>query len=161
MFLLWLRQFPQCGDRTPASVPPPAKGRSSPTNTPVFSPSFFILLSFAWFYIFFSSGQVLLTALSWCSACTSVSKVIFLNVSVERDVLHVHLLLHRLVLSIVHFITIIIISAPPQIILEVEYPWPNWYLFANHSWLFFKIRSFKFCFLMEILCQVLWSKSFK
>ena len=33
-FLLWLRQLPQCGDRTPASVPPPTKGRSSPTNTP-------------------------------------------------------------------------------------------------------------------------------
>ena len=28
-----------CGDWTPASVPPPAKGRSSPTNTPVFPPS--------------------------------------------------------------------------------------------------------------------------
>ena len=36
MFLLWLRQFPWCGDQTPASVPPPAEGRSSPTNTPVF-----------------------------------------------------------------------------------------------------------------------------
>ena len=28
---------PQCGDRTPASVPPPTKGRPSPTNTPIFS----------------------------------------------------------------------------------------------------------------------------
>ena len=37
MFLLWLRQLPQCGDRTPASVSPPAEGRSSPTNTPDFS----------------------------------------------------------------------------------------------------------------------------
>jgi len=36
MFLLWLRQLPWCGDRNPASVPPPAEGRSSPTNTPVF-----------------------------------------------------------------------------------------------------------------------------
>ena len=36
MFLLWLRQLPGCGDRTPASVPPPAEGRSSPTNTPIF-----------------------------------------------------------------------------------------------------------------------------
>ena len=35
MFLLWLRQLPQCGDRTPALVPPPAEGRSSATNTPV------------------------------------------------------------------------------------------------------------------------------
>ena len=46
MFLLWLRQLPWCGDRNPASVPPPAKGRSSPTNTLVFppSPSFYQVL---------------------------------------------------------------------------------------------------------------------
>ena len=63
----------------PASVPPLAEGRSSPTNTPVFSPtSYFILPSFASFYIFFSTGQVLLSALSWCSACTSVPEGVFL-----------------------------------------------------------------------------------
>ena len=78
MFFLWLRQLPRCGDQTPASVPLPTEGRSSPTNTPVFSPSSFILPSFAWFYIFFSSGQVLLSALSWHSACTSVSIGVFL-----------------------------------------------------------------------------------
>ena len=33
---------------------------------------------FAWFYIFFSTGQVLLSALSWCSACMSVSEGVFL-----------------------------------------------------------------------------------
>ena len=38
MFLLWLRKVPHCGDWTPASVPPPTKGRSSPTNTPIFLP---------------------------------------------------------------------------------------------------------------------------
>ena len=38
MFLLWLRQLPQCGDCTPASVPLPIEGRSSPTNTPVSPP---------------------------------------------------------------------------------------------------------------------------
>ena len=43
-----------------------------------FPPSSFILLSFAWFYILFSTCQVLLSALSWCSACTSVSEGIFL-----------------------------------------------------------------------------------
>ena len=59
-----------------ASVPPPNEGRSTPT--PVFPPSSFILLSFAWFYIFFSTGQVALFALSWCSACTSVSDGAFL-----------------------------------------------------------------------------------
>ena len=66
------------GSDPPGSVPPLAEGRSSPTNTPVFPPSSFILLSFAWFYIFFSSGQVLLSSLSWCSACTSVSEGVFL-----------------------------------------------------------------------------------
>ena len=64
MFLLWLRQMPCCGDQTPASVPPPTKGKRSPTNTPVFLPSSFVLLSFVWVYIFVSSGQVLLSALS-------------------------------------------------------------------------------------------------
>ena len=43
MFLLWFRQLPRCGDRTPVSVPPPAKGSSSPTNTPVFPLISFIL----------------------------------------------------------------------------------------------------------------------
>ena len=78
MFLLWPRQLPQCGDWTPASVPPPSEGRSSPDNTPVSPPSSFILWSFAWFSIFFSSGQVLLSALRWCSASTSVSEGVFL-----------------------------------------------------------------------------------
>ena len=35
-----------CGAQTPASVPQPAEGRSSPTNTPVFPSSSFVLLSF-------------------------------------------------------------------------------------------------------------------
>ena len=70
--------LPRCGDQTPASVPPPAEGRSSLTNTPIFPPSSFILLSFARFYIFFSTGQVLLSTLSWCSAHTSVSEGVFL-----------------------------------------------------------------------------------
>ena len=43
-----------------------------------FSPSSFILPSFAWFLIFFSAGQVPLSALSWCSACTSVSEGVLL-----------------------------------------------------------------------------------
>ena len=45
---------------------------------PFFPPSSFILLSFAWVYMFFSSAQVLLSALSWYSTCTSVSEGIFL-----------------------------------------------------------------------------------
>ena len=78
MFHVWLRQLPLCGDQTPASVPPPTEGRSSPTNTPAFLPSSFVLPSFVWFYTLFSVGQVLLSTLSWCSACTSVSKGVFL-----------------------------------------------------------------------------------
>ena len=48
--------------------------------TSLFSPpSSFLLPSFAWFYKFFSASQVLLSALSWCSACTvSVSECVFL-----------------------------------------------------------------------------------
>ena len=78
MFLLWLRQLPWYGDWTPASGPPPTEGSSSPTNTPGFPPSSFILLRFVWFYVFFCSDQVLLTALSWCSVCTSVSEGVLL-----------------------------------------------------------------------------------
>ena len=78
MFLFWLRQFPWCGDRTPASVPWPTKGKSIPTNTPAFPPSSFVLPSFTWFCILFSTSQVLLCTLSWCYACTSVSEGVFL-----------------------------------------------------------------------------------
>ena len=78
MFLLWLRQLSWLGYQTPASVPPSTEGRSNPTNPPVFPLSSFVLPSFAWVYIFFSTGQVLLPALSWCSACISVSEGIFL-----------------------------------------------------------------------------------
>ena len=34
--------------------------------------------NFARFYTFFSSGQVLLSSISWCSSCTSVSEGVFL-----------------------------------------------------------------------------------
>ena len=78
MFLLWLRQLPRRGDWIPALVPPPTEGRSHPTNTPVSPPSSFVLPSFAWFSIFFSGGQVLLSTFSWCSASTSVSEGVFL-----------------------------------------------------------------------------------
>ena len=39
----WLRQLPWCWGQIPSSVPPSSKGRSSPTNTSVFSPSPFVL----------------------------------------------------------------------------------------------------------------------
>ena len=51
----------------------PHPPRAGPVLLTLLSPpSSFILPSFAWFHIFFSSGQALLSALSWCSACTSV-----------------------------------------------------------------------------------------
>ena len=53
--------------------------RASPVLlTPLLSPLVLSSYCFAWFYTFFSSGQVLLSALSWCSACTSVSEGTFL-----------------------------------------------------------------------------------
>ena len=62
---------PDAGIRSLLQFP---EGRSSPTNTPVFPPSSFILASFVWVFIFFSAGQVLLSTLSWCSALTCVSE---------------------------------------------------------------------------------------
>ena len=79
MFLLWPRQLPQGGDRTPASVPPPIKGWSSLINNPVFFPSRSLILpSFVWFYILFSDGQLLQSSLSWCFANIFVSGDVFL-----------------------------------------------------------------------------------
>ena len=63
---------PSGGDRT---HPP----RAGPVLlTPVFPPSSFVLPSFARVYIFLSTGKVLLSALSWHSAHTSVSEAVFL-----------------------------------------------------------------------------------
>ena len=64
--------------RSPTSVPPLTKRKSSPTNTTVLPPCSFVLPSFAWFYIFFSGDQILLSTLSWCFASTSVSEGRFL-----------------------------------------------------------------------------------
>ena len=79
MFLLWLRQLPQCGDQSPASVSPTLPGQCKcPAYTPVFPPSSFTPQSFVWFCIFFPAAQVLLSALSWCSAYISISESVFL-----------------------------------------------------------------------------------
>ena len=59
-FTFSLKCFPSDSDNCPlwgldpCFSSPLAKGRSSPTNCPVFLPSSFILPSFAWFYTFFS-----------------------------------------------------------------------------------------------------------
>ena len=94
MLLLWFRQLPWCRDRTPASVPPPSEDYELASFSPKFlHPTKFCLVLFIIFCC-----QVLLSALSWCSACTSVWRCIP-DVSVERDVLHVRLLFCHLVLS--------------------------------------------------------------
>ena len=60
-----------------ASVPPPTECRSCSLSFS-FSLSTFILPSFAWIYIFLSSGQGLLPNLSCCSAMSSASEDVFL-----------------------------------------------------------------------------------
>ena len=59
-------------------IPHPSRAGPALTGTPVFPSSSFFLRNFAWVYVFFSAGQVLLSALSWCSVCTSVSEGVFL-----------------------------------------------------------------------------------
>ena len=107
MFLLWLRQLPWCGDSNPASVPPPAEGRSSSTNTPVFLPSSFVLPSFMWFCVFFSTGQVLLSTLSWCSACTCVSEGVFLMYP-RREMYSTSTYSSAVLSSVINFLTILL-----------------------------------------------------
>ena len=83
-FTLILKCFSSDSDRCPdVGIGPllhfPHLQRAGPVLLRLlFFPSSFILPSFAWFYMSFSSGQVLLSALSWYSACTSVSEGVFL-----------------------------------------------------------------------------------
>ena len=62
----------------PSFSSPTCQGQVQSYKHSCFSPSSFVLQSFAWVYIFLSAGQVPLSALSWCSACTSVSEGVFL-----------------------------------------------------------------------------------
>ena len=99
MFLLWLRQLPWYGEQTPASVPPLTEGRSSPTNIPLFRPSSFIPTEFCVvLYIHFHwSGTPVHSQLVFCMLFCVLRCIP--DVSMERDILHVYLLLHHLVLS--------------------------------------------------------------
>ena len=63
---------PSVGIGTLLQFPDPPSAGSILVTLQFRPPSSFILPSFVWFYIFFS--QVLLSALRWCSACTSVSE---------------------------------------------------------------------------------------
>ena len=102
-------------DQTFASVPPPTEGRSSPANTPGLPPSSFILLSFAWVYIFFSSADrysQLVFCMHFCVwRCIP-------DVAMERDVLHVHLLLCRLVL-LTKCLSILFIFSENQLLISL------------------------------------------
>ena len=79
--LLWLRQLPRCVDQTLLNFPHPRRAG------PVLLTLLFFPLVLEWVYIymwgggvyvFFYTGQVLLSALSWCFACASVSEGVFL-----------------------------------------------------------------------------------
>ena len=98
MFLLWLRQLPQCGDWASASVAPPTEGRSSPTNPPVFPSEFLCPTKFCMllYILFHWSGPPVHSQLMFCMHFCVWRCVP--DVSVERDGLHVHLLFHHLVL---------------------------------------------------------------
>ena len=84
-FTLSLKRFssdsdncPNMGIRPLLQFPHPLGIGPVPLTLLFFPPSSFVLPSSTCFYILFSSGQVLLSALSWCSACTSVSEGAFL-----------------------------------------------------------------------------------
>ena len=97
MFLLWLRQLPWRGDQTPVSVTLPTEDRSRPTNTPVFPlvhPTKFCMVLYI---LFLWSGTPVCSQQVFCIHFC-VWRCIP-DVSVERDVLHVHLLLYHLFLS--------------------------------------------------------------
>ena len=91
-----LIQLHQCSDWTPTSVLPPMEGSSSPINILVFPPSFFILPSLEVLYILFHwSGTPVSSQMLFKHFC--VWRCIP-DVSVERDVLHAHLLICHLAL---------------------------------------------------------------
>ena len=84
-FTLSLKYFSSDSDNCPdIGIRPLLRFVHSPRAGPVlltllfFPPSSFVQPSSASFYVFFSAGQVLLPALSWCSSCTSVSEGVFL-----------------------------------------------------------------------------------
>ena len=96
MFLLWLRQLPWCGDQTPISVTLPTEDKSRPTNTLVFPlvhPTKFCMVLYI---LFLWSGTPVHSQLVFCMHFC-VWRCIP-NVSVQRVVLHIHLLLRHLVL---------------------------------------------------------------
>ena len=107
MLLLCPKYFPRCGDLTLASVSPLPRCRCSPAHSPCTTPSphtSFILPRSSWFYIFFS-GTLACSQLVFCKILC-IWKCIS-DVSMERDMLNIHLLLCHLVLwnTFVHLLS--------------------------------------------------------
>ena len=69
---------PDVGIRPLLQLPNPPRASPVLLTLLLFPPSSFVILSFAWFCIFFPIAQILLSVLIWCSACTSVSDSVFL-----------------------------------------------------------------------------------
>ena len=107
-------------------ISPPAEGRSNPMNSPLFPPTSFVLLSFAWLYTFFSGGHVLLSTLAWCSASSSVSEGVLLMYP-WIDVLHILLLLHHLVLPTQYRLSISSLFSHGRLYLSKNYPFLQYY----------------------------------
>ena len=72
VFLLLPKQLSQCGDLTPWFSSPSPQVQMQFCSLSSFSPIYFILPNFVWYYVFFSCGQVLVPIFSWCSARSSV-----------------------------------------------------------------------------------------
>ena len=91
------KQLLRCGDLTPASVLPPARRRSSCAHSLIFFPSLLCPTEFCvvLYILFHWSGPPVHTQLVFCMH-VCVSRCIP-DVSMERDVLHIHLLLCHLV----------------------------------------------------------------
>ena len=107
MFLLWLRRLPDVGIRPLLQFPQLPRVGPILLVRMFFSlvPSFYQVLRgcvyiYTYMYIFFFTGQVLLSAIRWWFACTAVSESVFLMyLPMERDVSHVNLILRHLVLT--------------------------------------------------------------
>ena len=119
MLLVCPKQLPRCGDLTPAfSSPPPGpltRCRSSPSHPPLFS----LLPSFCWVlrgsvYSFLVVNTPAHSQHVFCKICVWRCLP---DASVERDVLHVHLLSHHLV-----SLTVILVLGEMEWVLFLEFP---------------------------------------
>ena len=104
------KQLPRCGDLTPASVLPPPRCRSSPAHSLSFFPSLLCPTEFCvvLYILFHWSGTLACSQLVFHKIFCVLRCVP--DVSIEREVLHIHLLLHHLILSFVDFLMLAILA---------------------------------------------------